>query len=127
MSYAQHFLDYLVDSAFLSKEEAQEIETHAEARSSRLGRMLLRERVVTMKQMAEVVRLLPTSGQRIGDLVVSLGFATRRDVERVAARQPTGRSDRYDLLLEQGVLDREELLEAMVSFLRQLDEEPVPA
>ena len=116
------FLDFLVDQYLLTEEEVEQIRTSTASSSGRLGRLLLRERVLNMSQMVRVLRMQRATGKRIGDLAVEMGFASRAAVERVAAMQTVPREDAYDMLLTLDAIDREELFEAMLVYLRMIDQ-----
>lgn len=115
------FFSYLVENVFLTAEQASELEACSHRKSGLLGRMLLRHRVVTVRQMSEILRVLPGSGLRVGDVAVAMGFAERERVEHVASMQvfPQQR-DKFDRLLE--MLDRDELFEAMLDYIRVKDD-----
>ena len=116
------FFAYLVDEALLTPEEVTALTVPAAPKSGLLGRMLLRERVVNVHQMARVLRALPSSNRRIGDLIVDFGFATRAQVERVAAKQaPNRQQDAFDLLLNSGLLEEDTLHEAMLDYIREIE------
>ena len=120
------FVDFLVDQCLLLPDEAADLRENAALKSGRLGQMLLRQRVVNMRQMVEVlVTQAHHTGDkpRVGDLVVSMGFASRERVEAVASRQGDRRDDVYTLLQQADhLIDRDALVEAVFAFLRRLDD-----
>ena len=125
------FFSYLVEQAFLDADERNTIVAQASARSGLLGRMLLQERIVNLRQMLAALHAANESGMRIGDQIVELGFATRAQVEAVASRQTQPRLDRYDLLIRSELIDEDTLLEVALAYIRACDHHfaatPTPA
>ncbi len=55
--------------------------------SQRLGDLLVREKVITEKQLQEALRVQKQNGSRLGSVLVSLGFLTDEDVTNFLSRQ----------------------------------------
>ena len=79
-----------------------------------LGELLVREGCVTRPQLNHALHIQKRqiARERIGDLLVKLSYARRRDVREVV--EETGKRELFgQMLLHQGVIEREQLDEAL--------------
>ncbi|MBX2797218.1 MAG: hypothetical protein KTR31_06120 [Myxococcales bacterium] len=115
------FVAYLVEQALLTPEEAADFEVRSANSSGLLGRVLIRNGVVNLGQMSDALRAAKLTGNRIGDQLVKMGLVSREQVEAAVSQQGASRLDRYDLVVQSGLIDEDTLLEAAIAYIRDCD------
>lgn len=118
------FLYYLVERGLLEREEVEEVIDAAAKSSQRLGRLLLRKKLVTLRQMVELLdRQACEPGRRLGELAVEAGYCTEAQLESMLKEQK-GHVGQHPLdhLILSGRLSQQALMEALVSYVKLFDE-----
>lgn len=112
-------LRFLVEQELISEEDAEALETGASKREL-LGHLLLRKRVLTIRQLMRALALQADEPQmRVGEIVVREGYATSEDVDRALEEQRTSRRTALELLFESRRLAPETLIAAISLFLER--------
>ncbi len=87
-----------------------------------LGEILLREGKLTVRQIAGLLGMQASEPERrIGDLAVREGLCTRADIEAALDTQRRTCPGPIDILLQDGRVNRDDLLDALLRYVRFLE------
>jgi hypothetical protein len=50
-----------------------------------MGEILVNKKIISLKQLDEALDLQRNSGEKLGEAIVKLGFATKEDIEKAIA------------------------------------------
>jgi len=116
------FWRFLKDAGVISAPTALEIEQSVRDRWLPVGRILLREKHISVQQMTTLLKLQSEeTGMRVGDLAVREGFCTQEDVDAALEVQRESCPHPLTILASDDSIDREALLEALYGYVRHLE------
>jgi len=112
----------LVDQGYLRADAALNVERRADATRERLGQIMLRHRIVNMRQMLDLLRQQSEETDLpIGELAVAAGYLDRGQLDELLRLQLASRRHVAELIVEEGLLDAVALLEVMATYIKWLD------
>jgi hypothetical protein len=114
-----HFSSSLVRFGLCDQDHANQIARNAEARWLPLGRILVRQKKITIQDSAEIFsRQAEKPHMLFGEVAVELGYCTAEDVDEAIAFQRKECPHVLDLAIADSELDAEGLLAAAADYIR---------
>ena len=115
---------YSKDSAGHSESSMQQVSEPAEATQKALstgyrqiGEILLEKEIISHEQLSDAIAYQSDRGGRLGDIVVSLGYATRERLEAILPKE-TEKRRIGEVLVQKGHISQEQL-ESALDFQRK--------
>ncbi len=109
--------EILVSSGKVTPIELSEaLHAQGEISHQELGELLIKYIVITRSQLDEALQVQREQGggQRLGDILVSLGMATQADIDRVLRYQKQGALPKIgEILVEQGITAAKDVAQAL--------------
>ncbi len=115
------FTEYLNKKGVVSKPQALEAISQQEKRWMPIGKVALAKKLLTMKQVFDILNKQADVRKRFGELAVDLGYLTEKDVEMLLVAQREENQHVGEVLVSLGHLDKNVLREEIRSFLRFTD------
>jgi hypothetical protein len=103
------FLAHLVRREWVSEEKADEALDRQRKSRATIGQIALRLKLLTVKQLFEVMRVQLESRQQFGAIAVSLGYMSNDDVNDVLSTQQAETTSIGTILVQMGALTVEQL------------------
>jgi len=123
------FIRFLTSEGLLSYEEAKALTEASSKANALLGQMMLRRKLVTLRQMVHLLEQQanhPT--KRIGELAVEAGYVDEQTVDALVDEQSASRTQHpIDTLRRQSTLSHETLFEAMIAYIKLVEEPANPS
>lgn len=118
------FIRFLTSEGLLSYEEAKALTEASSKANALLGQMMLRRKHVTLRQMVNLLEQQASHpNKRIGELAVEAGYIDQKTVDDLVSEQSASRAQHpLDTLRRQSTLSQETLFEAMVAYIKVVDE-----
>lgn len=113
------FLAFMVQHGCLTGDEAEALRDRARGTRQRIGQMMLREGLVTAKELFRLLKMqrlevdLP-----LGELAVDAGYIDGHQLDRLLSRQAGTQRHPAEVLVDEGHIDANRLLEAMAAYIR---------
>lgn len=115
--------DALVRERLIDADQAARLRRHVQSAWQPLGRILRQRGHLNMEQLIELLdRQARERDTRLGDLAVSAGYCTRAQLEECLAIQREHSPHAIEILLREPGIDPLRLLQALVPYLRQLED-----
>ena len=123
------FIRFLTSEGLLSYEEANALTESSSKANALLGQLMLRRKYVTLRQMVYLLEQQanhPT--KRIGELAVEAGYVDPQTVDALVSEQSASRTQHpIDTLRRQTTLSSDALFEAMVAYIKLVEEPATPS
>lgn len=99
------YLEFLIKNDLLPEDTALEVMDRQLEMTPPVGKLALKHRFMTVKQVCLVLSTQVDTGLRFGEQAVGLGFLTPVELERLIQLQNDGRPPVGQVLQEMGVTD----------------------
>ena len=124
MARARQFVDFLVEQGLLELDEQQALIADAQQRQDLLGHVMLKERILSLRQMCKLLRIQANEpGLQIGPLAVREGMISQGTLEAVVRFQARTTQHPVDTLVVSERLSQAELMAALVDYVKRVDAE----
>ena len=112
-----NFLDFLIEKKYLTGQHAETVRMLQNSRFF-FGVLALREDLITVEQLEEVLRTQATEGfsRKIGEIMLDLKFLSDEQVNRILSLQDSSPMHQAELVSDVGLMSDEDLERAMDEY-----------
>ncbi len=116
------FWKYALEHSLLSADEIMALQGSCRSGGVLLGQQLLKDRILTVAQIMKVLDLQAIEPEiKIGELAIREGMLDQAQLEAALAKQKSSTPHPAELILKEGALRREDLLEALIGYIKRLE------
>lgn len=122
------FCRFLADHALVTREQADSLRKQAMSAQVPLGRILLQQHIMDVRQVMQVLYLQADEPDvRFGELAIRLGFLTREQLQRALREQRIQAQHPAEVLRDRGILMADELLDALITYVKRMEADRIAA
>ena len=114
--FGVYFGNYLCEKGRLSKEQAVGLIEEMKGTRLKLGTIAVAEGIMTVKQAEEVNAIQAREDRRFGDIAISLGYMTEKDLSLVLSKQGDPYLLYLEILQKHDIVKQEEMTDLLADF-----------
>lgn len=117
---ADNFLDFLIEKQYLTGQHAETIRMLQNSRFF-FGVLALREDLISVEQLEEVLRTQATEGygRKIGEIMLDLKYISQEQVDRILNLQDSSPTHQAELVSDVGLMSDDDLKRALDEYNEQ--------
>ena len=115
-----NFLDFLIEKQYLTGQHAETIRMLQNSRFF-FGVLALREDLISVEQLEEVLRTQATEGygRKIGEIMLDLEYISQEQVDRILNLQDSSPTHQAELVSDVGLMSDDDLKQALDEYNEQ--------